>query len=373
MAAPDQGLRAQRSALADALAQRLTTGDAPLPELRELQERLKLLDGALLEQRTRAQQRWGALLWPFGLVGLALLLAASVPVPSVPLSLSIQASAVQLEGLGQATRLGPLAASAGLRIEGFGSLDSGDGQLELAKRQQQANSLAVLTGEARLRSLQLPADAKLEIEARSDATALLVESKQIPVVAELELRGASSLLLGDAGQTLKRDYGPAEWLRLSTGPASRPGHALPSLELTLPRPGAPALRLTGLRTATRLRLVERREADVGSQAQASSLLGGTLTLPATGQTIRLAVGDGLEFDELRLERLEIIAGKPLQIELVGSARGLRQRVGEFERSLKPSWLEYLARHQLAGLLWASAGVLWGALAWLRRLWAAGPS
>lgn len=369
MAAPEAGLRAQRVALADALAQRLSAGDAPLPELRELQERLKLLDGALLEQRTRAQQRWGALLWPLGLVGLALLLAASVPVPSVPLSLSIKATAVQLD-LGQATRLGPLAASGGLRIEGFATLESADGPLALAALQQQASSLGVRTAEARLRSLQLPAGASLEIEARSDDTGLLVDSAQAPVVAELELRGAASLLLGDAGQALERDYGPGEWLRLSTGPAARPGQALPPLVLALARRGEPALRLSGLRP-TRLRLVERRDAEVGGQAQASSLLGATLTLPATGQVLSLAAGDGLELDGLRLERFEIVAGAPLQIELSGSARGLHQRVGEFERSLKPSWLEYLARHHLAQMLWASAGVLWGALAWLRRVWTAG--
>ena len=370
MAALEPGLRAQRSALADALAQRLASGDAPLPELRELQERLKLLDDALMDQSPRAQQRWPALLWPLGAVSLALLVAASVPVPSVPVSLTIEASAVQLV-LGQATRLGPWAASADLRIEGFATLESADTALAQAALQQTASSLGVRTAESRLRSLQLPAGASLDIEARSDATVLLMDSAQAPVVAELDLRGAATLVLGDAGQALARDYGPGEWLRLSTGPAARPGQALPPLLLALARRGDAPLRLSGLRP-TRLRLVERRDADVGGLAQASSLLGARLTLPATGQVISLAAGDGLALDGLRLERFEIVAGAPLQIELNGSARGLRQRAGEFERSLKPSWLEYLARHHLAQLLWASAGVLWGALAWLRRLWAAGP-
>ena len=377
MAAPDDALRAQRGALADTLAQRLATGTAPLPELRALQERLTLLDAALLDRSARGPRgervdrgprRAAALLWPVGLVGLLLLAAASLPVPSVPLSLSIKASSLQLV-LGEATRLGPLAASAGLRVEGFATLESADAGLVQAAADQQANSLSVRTADSRLRALLLPAGASLDIEAGSDATALLVDSAHSPVVVELELRGAATLLLGDAGQALVRDYGPGEWLRLTTANAAQPGQALPPLRLALARRGDPPLRLAGLRP-TRLRLVERHDAAVGAVAQASSLLGATLTLPATGQVLSLAAGDGLELDGLRLERFEIVAGAPLQIELNGSARGLRQRVGEFERSLKPSWLEYLARHHLAQLLWASAGVLWAALAWLRRLLAA---
>ena len=273
--------------------------------------------------------------------------------------------------LGEATRLGPLAASAGLRVEGFATLESADAGLVQAAADQQASSLSVRTADSRLRALLLPAGAGLDIEAGSDATALLVDSAHSPVVAELELRGAATLLLGDAGQALVRDYGPGEWLRLTTANAAQPGQALPPLmlALALARRGDPPLRLAGLRP-TRLRLVDRHDAAVGAVAQASSLLGATLTLPATGQVLSLAAGDGLELDGLRLERFEIVAGAPLQIELNGSARGLRQRVGEFERSLKPSWLEYLARHHLAQLLWASAGVLWAALAWLRRLLAA---
>ena len=369
MAAHDARLSEQRSALATALAQRLAAGDAPLPELRELQERLKLLDGALAEQRARDNRRVSAVLWPLGLVGVVLLLAASLPVPSVPLSMSLKASAVQLD-LSEATQLGPLAANAGLRVEGFSTLESADAALAAAAARERADSLTVRAAELRLRALRLPARASLGIEARRDATALVIESPRAPVVAELELRGATTLLLGDATPALVRDYSHGEWLHLLAGDAAQPERAPPPLSLLIARRGDVPLRLANLHP-TRLRLVERREGAVGETALASSLQGATLTLPATGQTLTLAAGDWLELDGLRLERFEIVAGAPLLIEFNGSARVLRQRVGEFERSLKPSWLEYVSRHHLVQLLWGSAAVLWGALAWVRRQFAAG--
>ena len=202
--------------------------------------------------------------------------------------------------------------------------------------------------------------------------ALLVDSALAPVIAELELRGAATLRVGDATEPLARDYPRSEWLRLVAGDAAKPAQTPPPMTLSLDRrrdaddEKAP-LQLSALKP-TRLRFVERREGAVGDSSAlvTSSLLGGTLSLPATGQTLALAAGDGLELDGLRIERFEIIAGTPLRVELNGSASGLRQRVGEFERSLKPSWLEYVSRHHLTKLLWASAAVLWGALAWLRR-------
>ena len=367
----DPRLSAQRRALAAALAERLAAGDAPLPELRELQERIKLLDATIAEQGARKQHRIAALLWPVALVGLLLLVAASVPVPRVPLSLTLKASAVQLD-LAEATQLGPLSVNADIHVEGFSTLESGDPALVTAASLARADSLSVQATESRLRALRLPAGASLGVEARRDAVALLVDSALAPVIAELELRGAATLRVGDAPEPLARNYPRSEWLRLVAGDAAKPAQTPPPMTLSLDRrrdaddEKAP-LQLSALKP-TRLRFVERREGAVGDSSAlvTSSLLGGTLSLPATGQTLALAAGDGLELDGLRIERFEIIAGTPLRVELNGSARGLRQRVGEFERSLKPSWLEYVSRHHLTKLLWASAAVLWGALAWLRR-------
>lgn len=363
---PDDGrLSVQRNTLTAALAARLAAGDAPLPELRDLQERIKLLDGAIAERAAHNPHRIAALLWPLALIGFVLLVAASVPVPRVPLSLTLKSSAVQLD-LAEATQLGPLAVNADIRIEGFSALESADLVLVAAAAHEQADSVSVQATESRLRALRLPAGASLSVQARRDSVALLVESARAPVIAELEVRGAATVRVGDAAQPLARNYPRSEWMRLVAGDAAKPTQAPPPVALSLGRHRAEApLKLTTLKP-TRLRLVERREGAVGESALASSLLGGTLSLPATGQTLALAAGDGLELDGLRLERFELVAGTPLLIELSGSARVLRQRVGEFERSLKPSWLEYVSRHHLTQVLWGSAAVLWGALAWVRR-------
>lgn len=365
MPPPDERLRAQRRTLAAALAERLAAADAPLPELRDLHERIKLLDAAIGGQDGRGRPRVVGLLWPLVLIGFVLLLAASVQVPRVPLSLTIKTSAVQMD-LADATQLGPLTVNADIRVEGFSTLESADAGLAAAATLERADRVSVQAAETRLRALRLPAGASLGLEARRDAIVLMVESARAPVVAELEMRGMVTLRLGDGAQPLARDYSRSEWMRLVAGDAARPAQAPPPLALSLARPGAGLPLQFSLLKPTRLRFVERREGAAGDSVLASGLRGGTLTLPATGQTLALAAGDGLELDGLRLERFEITAGTPLLIELTGSASGLRQRVGEFERSQKPSWLEYVSRHHLTQLLWGSAAVLWAALAWVRR-------
>ncbi|MDP1901501.1 MAG: hypothetical protein Q8K96_13760 [Rubrivivax sp.] len=369
MEAPDR-LSELRAELAARLAQALADPAAPLAGLRELQERLKLLDTALADRAARGKRRLGVMLWPVGLVGLMLLLAATVPVPSVPLSLSLKASAIQLD-LADAAVLGPLTVDAAMRIEGFSALESADAPLVQAAAREQADRITVRAGESRLRALRLPAGARLGVEARRDATALGVESSRSPIVVELEVRGATSLLLADATSGMARDYAQGEWLRLVAGDPAHIERAPPPMLLTLSRGGETPLRLQGLRP-TALRFIERRDGGVAESTLGSSIQAATLTLPATGQALALAAGDWLEIDDLVVERLEIVSGATLTLELNGSARVLRQRSGEFERSLKPSWLEYISRHHLTKLLWGSAAVLWGALAWARRQFAAGP-
>lgn len=72
---------------------------------------------------------------------------------------------------------------------------------------------------------------------------------------------------------------------------------------------------------------------------------------------------------LVLERFDMTAGDSVVIKLAGTARVLATRTGDFERSLKPSMLEFIARHHTVGLLWSSALMLWGAIAWLRNQFA----
>ena len=371
-----------RESTAAQLVARLTAADAALPELRELQERLKLLDATLADQRTRDERRWGALLWPVGLVAVALLLAASVPVPSVPVSLELRASSVTLD-LPAAAVLGAQPIHGELRIDGFTSVESADTAVADTAARERAEWLSVRAGQAWLRSLSLPAGTRLTVQARADSTTLLVESPRSPVIADVELRGATVLRLGDADAPLQRVFAHNEWLRLIGGAAARAEQPAPPMTLSIPlsiplsvSPSVPLhaaapMRIDTLRPSS-LRFAERRESvatgtEVGAVSSvASSLEGGTLSLPASGKTVAINGGDWLEVDGLVVERFELSAGVPLLLKLSGSARTLRLRVGEFERSLKPSWLEYVSQHHLVTLLWGSMALLWGALAWVRK-------
>ena len=391
---PFRRLRDLRDSTAAQLVARLTAADAALPELRELQERLRLLDAALADQRTRDERRWGALLWPVGLVAALLLLAATVPVPSVPLALELRATSVTLD-LPAAAVLGPQPINGELRIDGFTSVESADAVVADAAARERAERLSVRAGQAWLRSLSLPADTRLTVQARTDSTTLGVESARSPVIADVELRGATVLRLGDADAPLRRQFDHSEWLRLIGGVVAQADRAAPpmtlSIPLAVPLPGSPSvspsispsvsssmrldpaapLRIDTLRPSS-LRFAERRESlasgtTVGAMSSVvSSLEGGTLSLPASGKTVAINGGDWLEVDGLVVERFELSAGVPLLLKVSGSARTLRLRVGEFERSLKPSWLEYVSQHHLVTLLWGSMALGWGALAWVRK-------
>jgi hypothetical protein len=391
---PFRRLRDLRDSTAAQLVARLTVADAALPELRELQERLRLLDAALADQRSRDARRWGALLWPVGLVAALVLLAATVPVPSVPLSLELRATSVTLH-LPAVAVLGPQPINGELRIDGFTSIESADAGVADAAARAGAERLSARAGQAWLRSLSLPADTRLTVQARTDSTTLSVESARSPVIADVELRGATVLRRGDADAPLRRQFDHSEWLRLIGGVVAQAGQPAPPMTLSIPLPMSPSisqpvsptvwpsaspsmrldlaapLRIDTLRPSS-LRFAERRESlatgtAVGAVSSVvSSLEGGTLSLPASGKTVAINAGDWLEVDGLVLDRFELSAGMPLLLKLSGSARTLRLRVGEFERSLKPSWLDYVSQHHLVTLLWGSMALSWGALAWVRK-------
>ena len=359
-------LRQQRAALSAQLANSLAAGDTPLADLRDLRDRLAMLDGALAALAANAPRRWLALLWPVAAVAAVLSTAAAVSVPIVPLSLDLQSTAVTLV-LAEASTLSPVVVAGELRIEGFSTLESADDSLVRAAKAESADRVAVRADELRLRSLQLPAGTRLTLRARAGATELQVESERPPVVADIELRGRTALLLNDAAMALERRFDHGEWLRLVSGDTAHPTQPPPPLLLTLARPGESVLRWAGLHPQA-LQFTERR-ASAGAGAVAavgSSIEAGRVVLPATGETLQLSAGDGLAVDGLVVERFEVVAGATLALKLTGSARQLDWRTGEFSRSLKPSLLEYAARHHLVKLLWGSAAVLWGALAWIRQ-------
>lgn len=317
----------------------------------------------------KAMPAW-TVLWPVFAVATVLLLAATVPVPSVPVTLEVQASSITLT-LPAASRLGALATGDRLQIEGFTSLKSGDPQLAGSGAAAHVDNLIVHSEQTWLRALHLPAGSELTVQARGKATALGIESPRSPVVADVEMRGKTTLRLGDRDEVLSRVFIHSEWLTVAGGDATRADQKAPPMTLTLARQGDTALEIKGLRPSE-LAFRERREGSGVESVVVSSLEGGTLSVPSTGLSLRINGGDWLQIEGLLVERCEILAGAVLALKLNGSARVVRLRVGEFEKSLKPSWLEFVSRHHLVNLLWGSAALLWGALAWIRKYFATVP-
>jgi len=371
MVLPNDRLTQARQALGEKLAERLADPQASLSELRELDERARLLNAAIAAQQAPRRRRLGAVLWPFAAVALLLLVAATLRWPSVPLSLELRASSITAR-LGEPTTLeGQALEGSELRLEGFTAAELGPGLLAVSPAVEHIDPVSVQSEQTWLRGIALPGAADVTLQLRGERLVLAVESLSSPVVANVELRGRTSLRLGDAPAPAPTQLAKAEWLRLVAGSAASAQQRAPPVELSWSVAGAAAPRFVELAPLA-LRFAERRAAaGVGVTSRLrSGIEGGQLTLAATNQTIPIAAGEWLDIDGLVTERCEIVvADGALTLKLNGSARDLKLRVGSLERSLKPTWLEYLSRHHLATLLWSSAVALWGAVAWTRRQFA----
>jgi len=361
---PDvERLHALRAGAAARLTQRVADGDAPLAELRELQERLRLVDAALAEGVAPRTRRWQVVLWPVLVVATLASLAAAIPVPSVPFALELQARAVSLQ-LDAAGELGSQPIDGELRVEGFTRLESPAAALARLAAESSPDRIAVSAPHLSLRRVVYPPASVLHVEAGPQVH-LSLHAARSPVVVEIEFAGATSWHFGDAASRRSNKHPHAEWVRLIAGDAAAPARRPPPLDLWLARAEGRSYAWSGLRPVA-LQFVERRAAADAEAVVASSLEQARITLPATGAEVRLAGGDRLEIAGLELERFELVAGDSVGVKLSGSARTMTTRTGDFERSLKPSLLEYVARHHTIGLFWSAALLLWGILGWLRK-------
>lgn len=354
MARADERLRALREELKRRLADRLPDGATPLADLRELQDRLKLVDAQLA-----THDRWRRLAWPAVVVAAALSAVALVPVPRVPFTLDAHAAQVRLHVAEAATLPGELLAG-DWRIEGYARLESPDATLA----ERAADGALGLRGAVRLQSLSLPAHSVLQVAASGRTLRVVAEAPAGPVAVALQMSGRIELAAHD--RRWHADYPWSERLRLLAGDAGQAGRAPSPVELTIERSDDRALRWVVL-PLDAVDFTERQPGEAAGTARyTSSLRDAKLVLPATGGDVSLAAGDGIVLSGLRLERGEVTAGSDVTVRLSGSASTLETQVGSFRRSLKPSLLEWLARHHTLELLWSAAGLLWGAAAWWRR-------
>lgn len=364
MAADDAtALRYLRAELAQRFAGRAREPDAPLPELRDMQERLRLLDAAIADpqrgERRRRRATWLALV----AVAAVLSLGALIPMPRVPFSLDAEAGAVRLH-MAAAGALGPQNVPGELRVDGYTALESPDTDLMRQAGAQAAGRLAIGAATLNLRRVSYPAGADIELAAGAKTATLMLHSRQAPVPVDLEFSGRTTMRFGQADQAWQADYPYAERLRvLAAGAASG---APPPLTVTLARAAQTAYGWTSLRPQ-QVRFVERILKEGNEVEILSSLRKARVVLQASAADVTLAEGEDLELGGLDLQRCEVLLGPVVRVKMAGTARSLLARTGHFERSLKPSLLEYAARHQTVALLWSAALMLWGIVRWLQRL------
>ena len=354
-------LRALRDDAARRLAQVLAANDAPLATARELHERLRLLDAALADAAPRPR-RWQSPLVAAAVVAAVLSVAALVPVPSVPFSLDAEAAAVRLH-LAAAGELEPQAVAGEIVASGRFVVVSPDPALASPK-DETADRLAATASPLRLRRISYPESTTLDFAAGDATAALTLHSQRSPIAVEIELAGIASTQISNPPGRRAHDYRYGEWLRLVAGDAA--GGASAPLALSLGRSAATPPYAWSALQPSEVRFIERAAGSGVEARVVSSLKQARIALPATRGEVVLAAGDELVLGGLELERFDLRLGAMAKLQLSGTASRLTTRTGRFERDLKPSWLEYAARHRTVELLWSAALLLWGIARWLHR-------
>jgi hypothetical protein len=355
-------LRDLRADVARSFVAKAREAETPLPELHELQERLRLLDLAIADPqdaRRRARRAtWLALV----VVAAVLSLGALIPVPSVPFSLDAEAGAVRLH-MAAAGALGPQNVPGELRIDGYTALDSPDPGLKGPPGAHAAGRLAIGAATLNLRRVSYPAGADIDLAGGAQTATLTVQSPRAPVAVDLEFSGRTTTRFGQGDNRQQADFPFAERLHVLAAAAAG---APPPLTVTLDRPSQAEYGWTSLRPQA-VRFVERLLKEGNEVAFLSSLRKAHVVLRASAAEVTLGEGEDLELGGLDLERCDVLLGPVVKVKMAGTARSLRTRTGHFERSLKPSLLEYAARHSTVALLWSAALMLWGIVRWLQRL------
>lgn len=352
MTSPDPAdLRARRSALAQQLAKGVGE-EAPLAELKDMQTRLQLIDGVLVDAtpRSRAVRRH---LTALLIVAAIVSLAALLPMPRVSFVLELDAGAAQMR-MRNSGNLAGQTLDGEMRAEGFSRIESADPTLAQRGLDGGASQLGLQAQRLSLRRISYPAGANLDFEAGAQTVRLAIDGAAH--AAEFEIGGQVSSSFGGSPRE-SANYAVTEWLKLVAGAAPT--------ELWFTHKPERGYLWRGLQPDS-LRLVERQAGADGQVRLVSALRQGVLRLPATGRELRLISGSGLALDGLQLQQADLTLGEHVGLKLSGSAQDMVIETGRFQQSLKPSLLDYVAHNHSLGLLWSTAGLLWGISTWLRK-------
>ncbi|HKE94040.1 MAG TPA: hypothetical protein VKB34_07020, partial [Povalibacter sp.] len=189
-------LRDLRASERARLNSRLVDGTSSIGELRDLSERVQLLDAAIKQEeppRTAKRLAFIALA-----VATVIIAAASMRMPSVRFSLEAEAHSISLRA-GAAQSLSGFPSGSELRVtDGCGVLSSSNIGLTSAVRGQQADPLTLRATSLAVQHLTFGASSLLTVTPGGNALQVSVENSTAPIAIELEMSGDANGFFGDS-------------------------------------------------------------------------------------------------------------------------------------------------------------------------------
>ena len=353
-------LEALRRARAERFALLMLDEHADAVQRAAAQGELEQADAALAAWPAEPRRAWRAEAATALAAALLLSLAATLDRPSAAFTLELEADGASFE-LPAAGTLAPQTAVGGVRVGGFDTFTVASPALAGLRAAHPGATLDLRAPAVLVSRIAWPAASRLSVDTTGSKPRITLESGHAADNLRLEVSGAASVALGGASPPAALDLGAGEWMELgSAGDKPRP--------LTIALAVAPdkPWQWDGLQPAA-ARFTELQPSHQGSSEPGSSIRSATLRLPETDAVVQLRQGDGLELDGLHIARGELALAGTVRLTLAGSAKAIRRSTGGVRQSLKPTWLEFLARNHGVAALWAGAVFLWGGRAWLSRL------
>lgn len=355
-------LKRWREACGRRFVERTTSTDATVEELRDLFERVRLADAACAELKPPSKKTNRAIVTIAVGIGVVVTVAAWLPVRSVGFTAEIEARTLSM-AMNQDGSLEQQAVLKQIGVEGAADVKSSNKALT-SILQGNVQPFALRGDFLRIQNLYWDKGAEFRLVAEEEALRITVENLKSPPVLSLETAGRIELETSDGKGSQAIDTGLGDTVSISTSnPSIQEGGRPPPLVIIVGSAAEHKYKLNGLQPSS-LSFVERRP-NLGSAIYASSLISANVNIPLNNSVTTLYEGDRIGFDGLSLERIDVVVGKTIAIRISGRASELRSSVGGFERSLKPSVLEWLTRHHTLKLFWSAAVFLWGAYVWFQ--------
>ena len=326
--------------------------------LKELTDRLRVLDIAIAEEASPARRRW---LLIFGaIVATTVTLLATVRIWWADVDVVVEASAVQLTFDGT-DNLAGLVFAGPVHVSGFSAAHLRDA----SGVGSDADSATVTAPTVRLKSLRTEKDNVLAITAGvGDVELALTTASADPSTVSLEAQGGGTLVfrqLPGLGTRTPETHALSETevLRFSFSRESSPF-----------RIGTTNLRALEL-GPTHVKQIDFRQpsAPIDTLARSESSLQRAKVKVSAKREVRLEEGhelriSGLQPRTVRIRSCFAEAGKPatckgLAVQYQGRASDIEVRRAGRSEDLSPTFLEYFKESSLIGLLWGAAVFLWG--------------